>query len=107
MDFGVRGIKYVTLSDLSYKGINIPKGFEFDGVTVKAPFSLLLSSKDMRQGIRASCFHDWLCLHKDVYGRKYATNILVEIWHEDGLNTFKAWIVKISVNLFQFFRGWL
>lgn len=51
MDFGIVGINYITLKWLEYKNIQVPAGFEFDGVTVKAPFSLLLSSKDLRQGI--------------------------------------------------------
>lgn len=106
MDFGVEGIKYITLRDLEYKNIKVPAGFEFDGVTVFAPFSLLLSSKDMRQGIRASCYHDYICKHKDIYSRKYATDILVEIWRADGLNKFKAYIVKFSVNFFQWLKGW-
>lgn len=108
LDFAVYGINYVTLHDIEHEGIKIPRGYVFDGVTVRAPFTLIFSNKDLRKGIRASCFHDWLCLHKDIYGRKYATNILVEIWREDGLNTFKAWIVKISVNVYQIIKGgWL
>lgn len=106
MDFGIVGIKYITLRVLEYKNISVPKGFEFDGVTVKAPFTLLFSNKDLRQGIRASCFHDYLCKHKDLYSRKYATEILIEIWRADGLNTFKAYIVKYSVNFFQWLKGW-
>lgn len=106
MDFGISGIDYITLCPLEYKNIKIPAGFRFDGVTVKAPFTLLLSTKDLRQGIRASCFHDYLCRHKDIYSRKYATDILVEIWRADGLNKFKAYIVKISVNFFQWLKGW-
>ena len=63
--FGINGDKYHTLVSLEYEGIKIPAGFEFDGVTVKAPFTFLFSNKDLRQGIRASCFHDWMCNHKD------------------------------------------
>ncbi len=106
MKFGVKGLKYVTLKELHYDGITLPKGFEFDGVTVKVPFTLLFSNKDLRQGIRASCFHDWMCRHKDEYSRAYATKVLVDIWKEDGLEDFKAWFVKICVNAYQWFKGW-
>ena len=106
MEFGIEGINYITIRPQEYKNIIVPAGYEFDGVTVKAPFSLLLSSKDMRQGIRASCFHDWLCQHKENYSRKYATDILVDIWREDGLGSFKAYIVKFSVNFYQWLKGW-
>ena len=104
--FLVVGEKYKTIKELTYKGITVPKGFEFDGVTVKAPFTFLFSNKDLRQGIRASCFHDYMCQHKDKYKREYATDILVEVWQEDGLEDFKAWFVRWSVNLYQWFNGW-
>lgn len=105
LNFAVYGINYVTLKDLEHDGIKIPKGYVFDGVTVKAPFTLLFSTKDLRQGIRASCFHDWICQNKKNYTREYSTKVLVDIWKQDGLNKYKAFIVKISVNVYQFFRG--
>lgn len=105
LDFAVWGISYVTMHDMEHEGIKVPRGYVFDGVTVKAPFTFLFSNKDLRQGIRASCFHDWLCLHKSEYSRTYATDVLVDLWKKDGLNKFKAFIAKISVNVYQFFRG--
>ncbi len=104
--FGINGDKYHTLVSLEYEGIKIPAGFEFDGVTVKAPFTFLFSNKDLRQGIRASCFHDWMCNHKDRYRRETATDVLVEIWRADGLEAWKAWFVRRSVNLYQWLKGW-
>ncbi len=108
LDFAVYGINYVTMRELEYDGIKIPCGYVFDGVTARAPFTFLFSTKDLRQGIRASCFHDWLCLHKSEYSRTYATDVLVDLWKQDGLNPVKAWIVKISVNAYQIIKGgWL
>lgn len=105
--FGViNGGKYITLEDMEYKDIRVPKGFEFDGVTVSAPFTFIFSNKDLRQGIRASCFHDWMCEHQADYSRRYATQVLVEIWKEDGLEDIKAWFVKYSVNFYQWLKGW-
>lgn len=106
IQFGIYNGKYVTLESLKYKDIEVPSGFEFDGVTVMAPFTLLFSNKDLRQGIRASCFHDWMCRHKNEYSRAYATKVLVDIWKEDGLEPFKAWFVKICVNAYQWLKGW-
>lgn len=106
IQFGIYNGKYVTLESLKYKGIKIPAGFEFDGVTVMAPFTLLFSNKDLRQGIRASCFHDWMCLHKDEYSRREATKILTDIWQEDGLERFKAKLVEWAVNAYQRLSGW-
>ena len=104
--FGISGDKYHTLVSLEYEGIKIPAGFEFDGVTVKAPFTFLFSNKDLRQGIRASCFHDWMCNHKDRYRRETATDVWVEIWRADGLEAWKAWVGRWSVNLYQWLKGW-
>ena len=105
MEFGISGLNYITLKQLKYDNIAVPKGFEFDGVTVKAPFTFLFSSKDLRKGIKASCFHDYMCKHKSEYTREYATNVLVEIWQQDGLSPLKALIVKGAVNIFQLFKG--
>lgn len=101
--FAVDGINYITLEPLTYKDITIPEGFVFDGVTVKAPFTFLFSNKDLRKGIRASCFHDWMCKHKDKYDRKDATKLLVDMWVEDGLPKWKSSFVYISVELYQIF----
>lgn len=108
LDFAVYGINYVTLRDLDHDGVIVPKGYVFDGVTLKAPFTFIFSNKDLRQGIKASCFHDYMCKHKSEYTREYATNVLVEIWQQDGLSPLKALIVKGAVNAFQLFKGgWL
>lgn len=105
LDFAVCGINYVTLHDMEYDGIKVPRGYVFDGVTAKSPFTFIFSTKDLRQGIRASCFHDWLCEHRSEYTRAYSTKVLVDIWQKDGLNKYKAFIAKISVNVYQMFNG--
>lgn len=105
LKYAINEDKFVTLHTLEYDNIKVPKGFIFDGVTVKAPFTTIFSTKDLRQGIEASCFHDYMCQHKDKYTREYATKILVDLWRKNGLNKWKAFIVKISVNVFQYFKG--
>lgn len=105
-EFAVVGINYITLKKITYRDIVIPKGFVFDGVTLPAPFTMLFSNKDLRQGIKASCFHDFMCRHKDKYGRKEATDILIELWREAGLDELKAQIAKVSINIYQFLKGW-
>ena len=99
--FAVDELNYITLKELKYKDIVIPKGFVFDGVTVKATFTFLFSNKDLRKGIEASCFHDWMCNHKDLYKRKEATKILVDLWVKSGLPKWKAWFVYVNVELYQ------
>jgi len=98
---------FVTTHPLTYKELSIKEGFEFDGVTVKAPFTIMFSGEDLRKGVRASCFHDYLCRDKKHYRRSYATDVLVNIWAEDGLPRYKCLIVKFCVNLYQKYRkGW-
>lgn len=106
LDFAVWQDKYVTLRSMEHEKIKIPAGFVFDGVTVKAPFTFIFSNKDLRQGIKASCFHDFMCQHKDIYTRTEATTVLIKLWKKDGLDSFKVWIVKVAVNVYQWFKGW-
>lgn len=106
LDFAVYNINYITLHKISYKNINVPKGFIFDGVTIPAPFTMLFSNKDLRQGIKAACFHDFMCKNKDKWKRKEATDILIELWLKSGLNKFKAKIAKNSVNIYHWLKGW-
>lgn len=103
--FAVKDNHYITLKKLKYDNIVIPKGFEFDGVTLKAPFTIIFSVKDLTAGIMASCFHDYMCKHKQDYSRIYATDVLVKLWENAGLNKYKAYFVKICVNIFQLFKG--
>ena len=105
-DFAVEGINYITLREQTFENITVPKDFVFDGVTVPAPFTLLFSNKVLRQGIKAACFHDYMCQNKNLYTRKLATDILMKIWQENGLNSFKAVIAKAIVNIYQMLKGW-
>lgn len=100
-DFAIKDLNYITLNEIKYKDIIVPKDFTFDGVTVKAPFTFLFSNKDLRKGIKASCIHDWMCNHKDQYKRKYATQLLTELWVQNGLPKWKSYIVYIFVELYQ------
>lgn len=98
---------YVTRENLVFRNIVVPRGFVFDGVTVKAPFRFIFTNDELRRGIRASCFHDYMCKHKLQYRRSYATQILCECWRRDGLPQFKTLIVKWCVNFYQsFIKGW-
>jgi len=97
---------FMVAEDLHYSCITVPKGFVFDGITLKRPWGMLFTSKDLFNGLRAAAFHDYMCKNKEHYRRSFATDVLVAIWREDGLCKSKAMIVKFCVNLFQRFRGW-
>lgn len=105
VEFMVIDDAYITIKELVYKDIVIPKGYMFDGLTIWIPFTMFFGTQDIRRGIKASCFHDWLCDNRQNYTMTEATKILIELWK--GLSPFQAFLVKISVNIYQFFRsGW-
>jgi len=106
LDFAIWQNKYVTLKELTFENIKVPKGFVFDGVTVKAPFTILFSNKNLRNGIRASCYHDYLCENRHMISRKEASKLLKNMWVTDGLPTWKGWIAYFSVEIYQYFKGW-
>lgn len=106
ISFGVTETGYITLKELTFRNVNVPKGFVFDGVTVKAPFTMLFSQKNLRNGVRASCFHDFMCMQKNIYKRRKATKILCDIWHQDGLGKIKTFVVYYLVDIYQLLKGW-
>ncbi len=94
------------LEDIQYKDHIIKAGAESDGGTSKYFANILFSNKDYYQGTRAFFFHDHYSDNKNLYGRKWATQRLVDIWVEDGLDVWKSKIVKFAVNTYQWFKGW-
>lgn len=111
MDFAVTPKYYIALKDMEYRNVIIPRGYAFDGITAKAPFTFLFSNNDLRKGIKAACFHDYMCENKDKYKRHDATSILIKIWKNDGLGdkwftSWKPWFVYFFVETYQFFKGW-
>lgn len=97
--------QYITLVDLHYRGVKVPKGFVFNGVSVKSPFTFFFSQDELRKGIEASCFHDYMCENRHRYDRKTATRNLVDIWVDNGLKRWKANIVEKCVNIYQAVKG--
>lgn len=111
INFGVIPQGYVTLRDLTFKNVTVPKGYIFDGITAKAPFTVIFSNDDLRNGIKAACFHDYLCDNKNLCRRKEATTILINLWKQDGLgrkwyNSWKPWLVYVCVEIYQIMKGW-
>lgn len=106
IEFGVVDIGYITLKEITFRDVKVPKGFIFDGVTVKAPLTVLFSQKNLRNGVRASCLHDYMCKNKKSYSRKKATKILCDIWKKDGLGAIRVKIVYFGVEFYQILKGW-
>ena len=105
VDFGVKDGKFITLREIHHHDVTVKEGYTFDGVTVKVPFRFIFSNRDLLKGVHASCIHDFMCENRRYFDRRIATNYLVNIWRGDGLSDFKAKLVKLFVNIYQYFKG--
>ena len=112
IDFGVyKATKYITLHLWTFRNINVPEGFVFDGVSVPWFATFLFTHNDLKRGIMASAFHDFMWENKDKFKRREATSILIKLWKQAGLGSrwytsWKPWVVYISVELYQMAKGW-
>ena len=112
LDFAVYDEKhYVTMKDLKFRNVTVPKYFIFDGVSVPWFAMFLFTHNELKRGIMASAFHDFMCENKDKFKRREATSILIKLWKQAGLGShwytsWKPWLVYISVELYQMAKGW-
>ena len=113
LDFAVFDEKqYVTLRDLTFGDITVPKGFIFDGISVPWGVMWMFTHNELKRGIRAACFHDFMCEpeNRGRYKRKEATSILLKLWKKAGLGnrwytSWKPYVVYIAVELYQMRQG--
>ncbi|MFV0626175.1 MAG: DUF1353 domain-containing protein [Alphaproteobacteria bacterium] len=90
-----------------YKDITVWASFKFDGASIPWPVMFLFTKNDIAKGDVAACFHDWMCEHKHLYKRKYATHILLKLWKMAGLPSWKAGIIYACVEAYQMTqKGW-
>lgn len=111
LDYAVYDEKrYVSLRKRTFRNVTVPEGFVFDGVSVPWFVMWMFTHNELKRGMRASCFHDFLCENRGQCKRKEATSILLKLWKEDGLGkrwytSWKPWIVYIFVELYQMKQG--
>lgn len=77
-----------------------------DGVSVPKGLTGFFTAKELMAGLRAACVHDQYCKKKKEGKRREASEILVELWKEDGLPKWKAWFVFWGVEIVQRCKGW-
>ena len=67
---------------------------------------MIFSQKNLRNGVRASCFHDYCCENKSKFGRRESTKLLCDLWKKDGLGKVKSFLVYVFVEAYQMGKGW-
>lgn len=107
---------YKNLEDLKIKivyendifSFSIPKGYCFDGASIPRLFWRLVGSNTDNTFLVAAMVHDFCCEnHNIIENNRYLStlvfNALLEV---GGVNKFKRWLMKHSVDNFQKFCGW-
>ena len=86
----------------------IPKGYRWDGASIPRFFWRLIGAKTDPRFLIPSMIHDVLCENHDyVDGERYFSTIVFErLLYVSGVNPFKRWMMKHSVDNFQKFQKW-
>lgn len=86
----------------------IPKGYTYDGASIPRLFWRLVGANTDNTFMIAACIHDWMCEHHECVGhnRYLSTIVFNNLLKVGGVNPFKRWIMKHSVDSFQKFCGW-
>ncbi len=87
---------------------SIPRGYTWDGASIPRFFWRLIGPKTSPDFLIPSMIHDVLCEHHDYidFDRYLSTIVLERLLYCSGVNAFKRWIMKHSVDNFQKFQGW-
>ncbi len=97
---------YYLLENIEYKGVKCSIDDYSDGVSMQRWWArILFNPKEYAQGLFPAFIHDEMCRNKHLYDRKESTQYLVDLWRQNGLNGWKCFLVKHSVNIFQYFKG--
>jgi len=93
------------LEDYSEGGIEIAKGFTWNGASIPWYLRWLISPTDKTK--EASMVHDLLYAGGNGVTRKVADIMFHQKLIEDGVSTVKAWVMKAGVRLagWMFFKG--
>ena len=86
----------------------IPQYYRWDGASIPIFFWRLIGAKSDNRFLIPSLVHDVLCENHDyVDGERYFSTIVFErLLYVSGVNPFKRWMMKHSVDNFQKFQKW-
>ncbi len=98
--------------EIEYKddkySFTIPKGFCFDGASIPRAFWRLIGSNTDNTFLIAAMVHDFMCENHSVVGnnRYLSTLIFNALLEVGGVNPFKRWMMKHTVDNYQKFCRW-
>lgn len=84
--------------DFHYRGVTVPKGFEFDGASAPRLFWSIIPPFKMTK--KAACVHDYLC--KEAEGpedRLAADECFFRMLREAGLSLIRCYLGYIGVRI--------
>ena len=86
----------------------IPKGYCFDGATIPKIFWRIIGANTDNRFLIAALVHDVLCENHNYVDndRKFSTRVFNGLLEASGVNAFKRFLMKHSVNFFQRFCHW-
>lgn len=86
----------------------IPKGYTYDGASIPPFFYRVIGANTDNKFLIGALIHDILCEnHKYVNNdRAFSSKVFNALLEVSGVNPFKRWLMKNSVDLFQRFQGW-
>lgn len=86
----------------------IPRDYCFDGASIPKIFYRIIGAPTDNHFLIAALVHDWMCEHHDVVddNRYLSTCIFNALLKVGGVNPFKRWLMKHSVDNWQKFCGW-
>lgn len=89
-------------------GFTIPKGFKWDGATIKPIFWLLIGSKTDPRFKNPSLLHDYMCNNKYIvnFDRNFSSRVFKTMLLKAGVSKFKAQIMYLAVDIYQMTQGW-
>ncbi len=96
-------IKYINHAYL----FTIPKGYTWDGATIPRFFWRFIGSNTSPEFLIPSMIHDVLCEnHSYIDNDRYLSTIILErLLYCSGVNGFKRWMIKHSVDNYQKIKG--
>ena len=89
-------------------GFTIPKGYNFDGASVPRVFWRLIGSNTDNAFLIPALIHDVLCEnhHYVMNDREFSTRVFDALLKVSEVSSFKRFLMRTSVNVFQMFCGW-